>query len=401
MGPARAGPLACPGVRLLLAIPYFAPAYGFGGSVTVAETVVADALAAGHEVTVATTDVLDEHERLPADAPATPAGAEVVRFRNVSHRLAASVNGYLPRGYRSWVRRNAGRFDVVLLQDVYSAVSVGAARAAVAAGVPYALQPLGTLSPAAERGRPLAKRAFLALFGRRTLAQATALIHSTDAERRDFLDAGADPAKLVRLPLPLELPELAGEPLQPHPTVAYVGRLHEIKGIDRLIRAVALVREHEPDVRLVIVGPGERYQRGLEALAAELGVTEAVTFRGFVDAGEKFRVLESAHVSALLSRSEGLPMAALEAMATGTPVVLSEGCHLPEIDGIAGVVVRGEPGDTAAALLGLLADDARRRALGDGARAFANEFRREVVMPQMLARLEAMGAPRRGAPAQA
>ena len=44
-------------MRLLLAIPYFTPAYAFGGSVTVAETVVADALAAGHEVTVVTTDV--------------------------------------------------------------------------------------------------------------------------------------------------------------------------------------------------------------------------------------------------------------------------------------------------------------------------------------------------------
>lgn len=381
-------------VRLLLAIPYFAPAYAFGGSVTVAETVVADALAAGHEVTVVTTDVLDEHQRLAPGTPATPAGAVVVRFPNVSHRLAAGVNGYLPRGYRSWVRRNARRFDVVLLHDVYSAVSVGAARAAVAAGVPYALQPLGTLSPAAERGRPLAKRAFLTLFGRRTLAQATALIHSTDAERRDFLDVGADAAKLVRLPLPLELPELTGAPLESAPTVAYVGRLHEIKRIDNLIRAVAIVRERLPDVRLVIVGPGERHQRGLEALAAQLGVAGAVEFRGYVAVEEKFRVLETAHVSALLSRSEGLPMAALEAMATGTPVVLSEGCHLPEIDGAAGLVVPGEPDDTAAALLALLTDDARRRALGEGARAFARDFRREVVMPRMLTLLDELAGGR-------
>ena len=381
-------------MRLLLAIPYFAPAYAFGGSVTVAETVVADALAAGHEVTVVTTDVLDEHHRLAPGTPATPAGAVVERFPNVSHRLAAGVNGYLPRGYRSWVRRNARRFDVVLLHDVYSAVSVGAARAAVAAGVPYALQPLGTLSPAAERGRPLAKRAFLTLFGRRTLAQATVLIHSTDAERRDFLDVGADAAKLVRLPLPLELPELTGAPLESAPTVAYVGRLHEIKRIDNLIRAVAIVRERLPGVRLVVVGPGERHQRGLEALAAQLGVAGAVEFRGFVAVEEKFRVLETAHVSALLSRSEGLPMAALEAMATGTPVVLSEGCHLPEIDGAAGLVVAGEPDDTAAALLALLTDDARRRALGQGARAFAHDFRREVVMPRMLTLLDELAGGR-------
>src|SRR4051794_2718178 len=381
-------------MRLLLAIPYFAPAYAFGGSVTVAETVVTDALAAGHEVTVATTDVLDEHRRIAPDAPAVPAGAQVVRFPNVSHRAAAAANAYLPRRYRGWVRANAGRFDAVLLHDVYSAISVGAARAAVAARVPYALQPLGTLSPARERGRPLAKRVFLALWARRTVAQAAALVHSSAAERQDFLDVGADPERLVQLPLPLELPDLAGVPLEPQPTIAYVGRLHEIKRIDLLIRAVARLRDRVPAARLVIVGPGERHQRALESLVAQLGIADAVTFLGFVELPEKLRVLESAHAFALLSHSEGLPMAALEAMAAGTPVVLSHGCHLPEVDGVAGVVVGDDVDEVAGALAGLLEDEERRRALGEGAQAFAHEFRREVVMPRMLAFLEQMAGVR-------
>lgn len=85
-------------MRLLLCIPYFAPAYAFGGSVTVAETVVA------------TTDVLDEHERVAPDAaPPEPPGAEVLRFANVSHRLAAGVNAYAPRGMRRWLAENIGR----------------------------------------------------------------------------------------------------------------------------------------------------------------------------------------------------------------------------------------------------------------------------------------------------
>jgi glycosyltransferase involved in cell wall biosynthesis len=377
-------------MRLLLAIPYFAPAYAFGGSVTVAETVVTDALAAGHEVTVVTTDVLDEHRRLPRDTPPEPPGATILRFPNVSHRLAAGINAYLPRGYRSWVRRNTGRFDVVLLHDVYSTVSVAAARAAAAAGVPYALQPLGTLSPARERGRPIAKHVFLKLWGGRTLADAAALVHSTATEREEFLAVGADASKLVRLPLPLDLPEPRREPPQAAPTVAYVGRLHPIKRIDRLIGALPMVRERIAGTRLVIAGPGERYQRELEAQARSLGVTSAVEFRGFVSAEEKFRILGSAHVFGLLSAGEGLPMAALEAMSCGTPVVLSEGCHMPEVHERAGLVVPGEPADAAAALLALLGDDARRQRLGDGARGFAHEFRREVVMPRMLELLEGL-----------
>jgi glycosyltransferase involved in cell wall biosynthesis len=362
-------------VRLLLSIPYYAPAYAFGGSVTVAETVVGGFLDAGWEVTVVTTDVFDEHRRVDADVAAVPSGASVVRFENVSHRLAAAQNGYLPRGLRSWLRAHAAEFDVALLQDVYSALSVMTARACARAGVPYAVQPLGTVGAMAERGRPLVKNVFLALWGRKTLAGAAALIHSTEHERGDFLSVGAPSGTLVKLPLPLELPSPTGIARTASPTVAYVGRLHPIKGIDRLIRAVDIAGVH-----LDVVGPGERFQRELEA-----GVGDAdVTFHGFVSDAERERFLSSAWVFSLLSDAEGLPMAALEAMSCGTPVVLSEGCHIPEVDGVAGIVTDGSPEPTARALRALLDDPARREELGRGAREFAAGFRREVVMPQMV-----------------
>jgi glycosyltransferase involved in cell wall biosynthesis len=241
-------------MRLLLAIPYFAPAYAFGGSVTVAETIVTDLLAAGHSVSVATTDVLDEHQRIPANVASLPPGTEVVRFPNLSHRIAAGLNGYTPRGLRRWLAANVGRFDLVLLHDVYSAVSVMAARAAERAGIPYVLQPLGTLSPARDRGRPLVKRIFLRLWGRRTVQHAAALMHVGEHEADDFLRVGGSSARLVHMPLPLELPPAVGAAKATEPTIAFVGRLHPIKGIDRLIEAVGLLRRDVPDVRLEIVG---------------------------------------------------------------------------------------------------------------------------------------------------
>jgi glycosyltransferase involved in cell wall biosynthesis len=380
-------------MRLLLAIPYYAPAYAFGGSVTVAETVVGGLLAAGHEVTVATTDVLDERTRIPLDAPAIPAGAEVVRLRNVSHRLAAT-NGYAPRGLRRWLAFDVRRFDVVLLHDFYSAVSVMSARAAERAGVPYVLQPLGTAGAGAERGRSAVKRAFVRLWGARTLDAAAAILHITEHERADLLGVGAPADRLVRMPLPLDLPEPSDAPRAEVPTVASVGRLHPIKRIDRLIEAVALARETVPDLRLEVAGPGERHQRELEAVAARCGVAGAVRFHGFVSAGDKQALLRRAHAFALLSQAEGLPMAALEAMASGTPVVLSEGCHFPEVHERGGLVTDGSPAATAAALAALLTDPARHAALTEGARTAAAEFRREAVMPRMIALLEELSARR-------
>jgi glycosyltransferase involved in cell wall biosynthesis len=379
-------------MRLLMVTPYYAPAYAFGGPVNVAETMAADFLAAGHEVAVATTDALDERARVPRDAPAVPEGTVVHRFPNVSHVLGARAMGWTPRGFRRWIAREVGAYDVVHLHDVYSVLSVAASRSAARAGVPFVLQPFGSLAPAPERGKPLIKRAFLRLWGRQTLRTAAANVYSTADERADFLAAGAPEHTLVRLPLPLDLPPRLGEPTATTPTLAFVGRLDPIKGIDVLLRAVALARAQVPGLRLELAGPGAAYRDTLERLAAELGIADAVRFLGFVSPEEKVRVLERAHAYCLLSRSEGLPVAALEAMSCGTPVIVSRGCHLPEVHRSAGLVVERDPAEAAAAIVELLADERRRAAWGEAAAAFGRQFDRATAMPQMIAEFERVAA---------
>src|SRR5919201_5958398 len=105
-------------MRMLVCVPWYAPARAFGGTVTAAGATVKGALEAGHEGTVATTDVLDLRSRVALHAPAEPASAKVVRFANVSQRLAAA-NVPVPRGLRGWLREQVRGFDIVLLLDVY------------------------------------------------------------------------------------------------------------------------------------------------------------------------------------------------------------------------------------------------------------------------------------------
>ena len=91
---------------------------------------------------------------------------------------------------------------------------------------------------------------------------------------------------------------------------------------------------------------------------------------------------------ALLSASEGLPLTPLEALACGTPVVLSPGCELPEVDGVAGIVCDGTAGEAASALLALLTYPERARRLGEAGKAFAAGYRAEVVVPATVRLLE-------------
>ena len=368
---------------MLVCVPWYAPARGFGGGiVTAVMATVRGALEAGHDVTVATTDLLDFQSRIPPDAPAEPAGAQVLRFPNLSHRLAAA-NAPFPRGLRLWLGEHAGEFDVVLLQDVYTSVSVLGARAAVRARVPYVLQAYGMLPASRERGRAAVKRAFLALWGRRTVREAAACLYLSKSERDEYLAQGADPARLHLVPPSLDIASSDNIPRSSAPSVVYLGRLHPIKRVDVLLEAFARVRVELPDARLDVIGAPSAHGEELRARAGD-----GVDFRGLIPEQEKARALSSAHVFALLSASEGLPITPLEALACGTPVVLSPGCGLPQVDGVAGIVCDGSAESAAEALLALLRDPERARRLGEAGRALAAGYRREKIVPDLVGLLE-------------
>ena len=111
-------------------------------------------------------------------------------------------------------------------------------------------------------------------------------------------------------------------------TLVYVGRLAAPKDFPTLLKALALVRTSRKDVFLWVVGDGV-LRPSVEKLCAELGLNEAVTFWGErADTGAFFN---AADLCVLSSKSEGLPISLLEAMAAGRPVVAAAPGAVPEI----------------------------------------------------------------------
>jgi len=116
--------------------------------------------------------------------------------------------------------------------------------------------------------------------------------------------------------------------------------LHEeIKGLDILIQAFALVAATRPDIDLELIGDGSR-RGSLERLAAELGVADRVHFRGALLPPQVAEALRAADLFVLASRSETLGAAVIEALCTGLPVVATAVGGVPEVVGEAdGVLV--------------------------------------------------------------
>jgi glycosyltransferase involved in cell wall biosynthesis len=157
---------------------------------------------------------------------------------------------------------------------------------------------------------------------------------------------------------------------RPLPRLVAVGRLKAPKDFSTLVRAVAVLSpESFDDVLIVGEGPD---RPELERALSFRGLDRRIRLLG--ERADVPALLADADVFVLSSRSEGLPLSVLEAMAAGLPVVASDvgGVHELVVGGETGLLVRpGDPDELAAALRALLADRELRRRLGDAGRARA------------------------------
>ena len=151
------------------------------------------------------------------------------------------------------------------------------------------------------------------------------------------------------------------------PVVAVVARLDHVKGVDMLVEAWSSVRRDVPSARLLVVGEGP-FRAELGAVLVSRNQQDSVDFLGY--RSDVPRILHAADVLALPSRSEGMPLAALEALASGLPVVAHAVGGVPElvVDGVNGRLVPPRPEALAEALSAVLSDGVLRRRLARQAR---------------------------------
>ncbi|RMF63635.1 MAG: glycosyltransferase, partial [Calditrichaeota bacterium] len=176
--------------------------------------------------------------------------------------------------YRELVRRA----DVVHIQGYRHFLFVGAALLAQRYGVPYVVQTHGAMP--SRFGRSRLKRVFDRSVGRFVLSRASYAVALSDTEVEDYTRQGVASSRIAKIFNPLDpavCPELPDREtsrrrlgIQPdEKVILFLARLHEKKGLELLIRAVA-AREHRRDLRLLIVGPDDGYGATAERLIAQL-----------------------------------------------------------------------------------------------------------------------------------
>lgn len=362
-------------LRILHVTPYFQDAWGYGGIPRIAATLARELALRGHQVTVCTTDAADAESRSApiSPQPGAPGAVDVRMFPNFSNRLAYHAQVFLPRGLSGFLSSHATGFDIAHLHACRNLPVSLAARHLSRAHVPYVLAPNGT-APRIER-RKAAKWVYDRLAGRQDLARASAVLAVSEAERRQLEQMGVPPERIRLLANPVDLNEhqapatrgafRAAHGIGSRPLVLYLGKLTLRKRVDDLVSAFAA--DLAPDARLAVAGNDMGTRGALEHLAQELGLGDRVVFTGLLRGAARLEALADADVLVYPSADEVFGLVPLEALLTGTPVVVADdsGCGelISQVGG--GLVTRlGDVNALASAIREVLGarDEWRRRA---------------------------------------
>jgi D-inositol-3-phosphate glycosyltransferase len=257
-----------------------------------------------------------------------------------------------------------------------------------------------------ETGRRIDVETEIAGFADRLIAATPAekaqleWLYGADPDRISVIPPGVDTRHFFPMPRPPARDRLGVK--HDDWMILFVGRIERLKGIDTLIRAIALLAYECPTwvqkMCVAIIGGDPAASENaemerLKTMCEELGLDGLVTFLGARDQDQLRYYYNAADFVVMPSRYESFGMVALEAMACGRPVIASEVGGLAYVvrDGETGFHAReGDPVELATTIARLLQDDATRERLGRQATAWAQNFAWPRVADRLLSVFEAV-----------
>jgi glycosyltransferase involved in cell wall biosynthesis len=361
-------------MRILNVTETYAPFHEFGGPPVKVRALSEGLARRGHQVTVVTADWGLE-KRMQAQGGEITAERSPFGWRREENGVQAI---YVPTWMRyrtvSWnpavkryCRARLQNFDVVHIFGLYDLLGPAVARESRKRDLPYALEPIGMFVPIVRN--VWLKRMYHAVWGKRMLEGASAVIGTSEQEIEELVAGGVPSGKVVLRRNGVEVPPAwpergtfrKAQGISPEEKlILFLGRLSAKKSPDLLLQAFAELsgRSSGMPTVLVFAGPDEGGVKSeLEKMATQLGVRTKVQFVGPIFGETKWAAYRDADVFVLPSQNENFGNTAAEAVAAGTPVIVTEQCGIaPLLANEAGLVVRHDKAAVSEAIERILSE---------------------------------------------
>lgn len=324
-------------------------------------------------------------------------GVPVRFFNRVSPPVTALREFIYSHQFERWLKKHIQDYDLIHVHAIFSFCSTKAMQLARKHDIPYIVRPIGQLEKWSLTQSPTKKARYLKLIEQQNLEAASRVHFTAKSEHEQALQLLPKLRGQV-IPLGLDLPmesrnartkmEKRWKLQTDVPTILYLSRLHPKKGLELLLAALSKLT-HLP-FQLLIAGDGDTsYVDSLKQYAKQLKLSERTKFVGFVQSAEKSQLLQGADLYALTSHSENFGIAVLEAMASGTAVIVSRQVALAEqvSKHNLGFVTELETEDIQQKLESALTEIDETRETGERARDFVEQHYQWSRIAQQLTKL--------------
>lgn len=331
----------------------------------------------GHFVEICTTNAYDINRNNQQRGTKYIEGIKVTYFRRI---FPYSI--YFIPMLMLYLTKNIHKFDIVHLQDFRTFPNIIVYLFAKWHRVPYLLSAHGSV-PVERNAKAFKKNIFDKILGKRMLLNASMLIALSEIEKKQYLKVGMSKNKIKIIPNgvdPEDMPKSIkkGDFKEKYKVcnkkiISFVGRIHNIKGLDSLVKSFSILVKQEPLSVLVLAGGDHGCLDELSNLIDRLNIRNSVIFTGYLSGIDKWQLYLDSDVFVLPSKQEAFPNVIPEAAYYQTPIVLSDGCAIAKTvsENKFGIVIPyGDYEKLAEVLLKILRDDQLRKDMGRRGKEF-------------------------------